>query len=333
MSERPAHRESGSEVGRVVGRVVRAEAKLFYVELAGPPEHVRPFAPRGKLFEELPANVKNPVAVGDRVEVSLEGDPPGVEAVLSRRNWLARVSSSHDPREQILFANVDRLFVIASFAKPTFSSNRADRILAACAYAEIPAVLVLNKADLDQEGIAASLRATYAGAGVDVVETCATSGELDRLPALVRGSISVFYGGSGTGKSTLLNALEPALALKTGKISKYWDAGKHTTSFSQMHRLPTLDARVIDTPGIRVFRLADVNPAELPDCFPEFARFAPRCRFPSCSHDHEPSCAVFEAVERGELPATRYASYLEIRSELVAPPLDDTPVPPPDAEP
>jgi ribosome biogenesis GTPase len=317
-------------VSAATGTVVRADAKLLFVEHAG---EVRPFAPRGKLFDELPANVKNPCAVGDLVAVSLDGDPPGVEAVLPRRNWLSRVSSSHDPREQILFANVDRLFVIASLARPTFSSNRADRILAACAYAEIPAVLVLNKSDLDAEGFAASLRETYAGAGVPVVETCAARGEVGELPDLVRGAISVFYGGSGTGKSTILNVLEPALRLKTGKISKYWDAGKHTTSFSQMHRLPALDARVIDTPGIRVFRLADVNPAELPDCFPEFARFAPGCRYPGCAHDHEPGCAVFEAVEGGELAATRYASYLEIRSELVAQPVDDTPEPPPDAEP
>jgi len=309
------------------GRVVRGDAKFLHVEVAG---EVRPFAPRGKLFDELSLHVRNPVTVGDLVRVSLDGDPPGVEEVLPRRNWLARVSSSHDPREQILFANVDRLFVVASLAKPTFSSNRADRILAACAYSEIPAVLVLNKRDLDAQSFSHRLRSTYAEAGVSVLETCATRGELSELPELLRGKVSVFYGGSGTGKSAILNALEPGLALKTGRISKYWDAGKHTTSSSQMHRLPALDARVIDTPGIRVFRLADVNQAELPDCFPEFARFAGKCRYSGCSHDHEPDCAVYAAVERGELAATRYTSYLEIRSELVPPPRDDTPEPPPE---
>ena len=147
----------------------------------------------------------------------------------------------------------------------------------------------------------------------------------------MRGKVSVFYGGSGAGKSTLLNALEPGLALKTGKISRYWDQGKHTTSFSQMHHLSALDAWAIDTPGIRVFRLTGINRAELRDSFPELARFAERCRYgSSCTHDHEPGCAVFAAVDRAELSPTRYASYVEILDELAPPPPDETPVEPPE---
>ena len=128
-----------------IGRVIRGDAKSYQVEIEG---EIRAFAPRGKLFEALDANVKNPVVVGDRVRVSLDGDPPGIEEVLPRTNYLPRVASSHDPREQILFANVDQLFVVGSLAKPTFSSNRTDRILAACEYYEVPAALILNKVDL-----------------------------------------------------------------------------------------------------------------------------------------------------------------------------------------
>jgi ribosome biogenesis GTPase len=132
------------------------------------------------------------------------------------------------------------------------------------------------------------------------------------------------------GKSTLLNALEPALELKVGKISKYWDQGKHTTTSSQMLHLPSHDAWVIDTPGIRVFRLAGINKVELRDCFPEFAPFAARCQFaPNCSHDHEPGCALFAAVEAGEVAPTRFASYLEILDELAPPAEDDSPEEPP----
>ena len=138
------------------GTVTRGDAKVYHVEVDG---EIRQFAPRGKLFENL-KGVKNPVAVGDRVRVSLDGDPPGVEEVMERRNYLPRIASSHDPREQILFANVDQLFVIASVVKPTFSSNRTDRILAACQYYEIPTYVVLNKIDLDKDGHAASIRAT-----------------------------------------------------------------------------------------------------------------------------------------------------------------------------
>ena len=305
---------------------MRGDAKVYHIEVDG---EVRQFAPRGKLFENL-GQKKNPVAVGDRVGVSLDGDPPGVEKVLERRNYLPRIASSHDPREQILFANVDQLFVIASVVKPTFSSNRTDRILAACEYYEIPAYVVLNKVDLDQDGQAKAIRETYEAAGVPVLEMCATEGQgIEALAELLPEKISVFYGASGAGKSTILNSIQPGLKLRTGKISRFWDQGKHTTTFSQMHVLEKLGGRVIDTPGIRVFRLAGINKAELRDLFPEMRPFQERCRFPDCAHDHEPECAVFDALEDGKLAPTRYASYVEILDELAPPPLDDSPVPPP----
>jgi len=297
-----------------VGRVMRADAKSYLVAIEG---ETRSFVPRGKLFDVKDEGDKSPVVVGDMVRVSLDGDPPGVEEVLPRRNYLPRVASSHDPRQQILFANVDQLFLVSSVAKPTFSSNRADRILAACRYHEIPACLILNKLDLDKDDQAREIARTYEEAGVEVIPSCATEGRgLEPLAARMRGKTSAFYGGSGAGKSTLLNALEPGLALKTGKISKYWDQGKHTTTHSQMHRLDTHDAWVIDTPGIRVFRLHGVTIRNLPDLFPEFAPFEGRCQFSGCLHDHEPDCAVFEAVESGELAPSRYASYVEMLDEM-----------------
>ena len=319
-------------MNHAIGTVVRGDARVYHVCLDESGE-TRQFAPRGKLFDTLDGGIKNPVTVGDKVRVMLDGDPPAVEEVLPRRNYLPRIASSHDPREQILFSNVDQLFVIASVTKPTFSSNRTDRILAACEYYEIPANVVLNKVDLDKDDMTAQLRETYEEAGLRVIETCATDGRLGELDELLRGSISVFYGASGAGKSTILNTLQPGLKLRTGKISRYWEAGKHTTTFSQMHVLDALECRVIDTPGIRVFRLAGINKAELRDCFPEFAPHQARCRFPDCSHDHEPDCGVYEAVESGRLAPTRYASYVEILDELVPPPEDDTPEPPPDQAP
>lgn len=304
-----------------LGRVVRADARVYHVEVRG---EVRLFAAAGKLFEDRERQTKNPIAVGDQVRVRLDSEQPYIEEVLPRRNSLSRITSSHDPREQILCANVDQLFVIASLAQPGFSSNRADRMLAACRYEEIPAHLVLNKTDLADPPEIEEIAQTYLAAGVTVHRTCATAGEgLDVLRSLLADKTSVFYGGSGTGKSTILNALQPDLRLKVGKISKYWDAGKHTTSFSQLWRLPAANGWVVDTPGVRVFRLYGINKAELRDLFPEFGPFQPRCRFPSCSHDHEPDCAVFQAVEDGEIAPTRYASYVEILDELVPPPEDD----------
>ena len=310
-----------------IGRVIRADARVYHVLVDG---EIRQLAPRGKLFEDRSRDVKSPVAVGDLVRVTLDGNPPGVDEVLPRTNYLSRVASSHDPREQILFANVDQLFVIGSVEKPRFSSARTDRILAACAYHEIPAHLVLNKTDLDEAGDREAIRKTYQAAQVDVLETCAVEGRgVDAIRELLRGRISAFYGASGAGKSTLLNAIQPGLAIRTAKISKYWDAGKHTTSYSQMHRLEAVDGWVVDTPGIRVFRLYGINKAELPDLFPEFEPFQARCRFPNCSHDHEPDCAVFDAVEDGAIAPTRYASYVEILDELEPPPEDEGTVAPP----
>ncbi len=315
-----------------VGRVTRGDARVYHVLLDN---EIRTFAPRGKLFERMDKTHRNPVAVGDLVRVSLDGDPPGVEEVLPRENWLPRIGSSHDPRQQILVANVDQLFIVGSMTKPRFSSNRTDRILATCEYYEIPAVLILNKADLDPDGERDAIRETYERAGIEVLETIATDGTgVPELAERLVGKISVFYGASGAGKSTLINAIDPSLHIKTGKISRYWDTGKHTTTYSQMHRVTTLeDAWIIDTPGIRVFRPAGINQAELRDLFPEFAPFAANCRFTTCSHGHEPGCAVFEAVDAGELSPTRYASYVEILDELSPPPEDDPPVPPPDEDP
>jgi ribosome biogenesis GTPase len=298
------------------GLVIRTDAKVCHVDVGG---EVVQAAPRGILFD---GQQKNPVAVGDQVEVDLASRPASLERVLPRRNTLSRIASSHDPREQVLAANVDQLLVIGSVSRPRFSSNRTDRILATCIWQHIPAAVVLNKIDLADPEETAAIRATYEGIPVDVIETCAIDGRgLDELRRRIEGKTSVFYGASGAGKSSLLNALQPGLKLREGKISRFWDQGKHTTAYSQVHTLDS-GARVIDTPGIRVFRPFGVPEQNLRDLFPEFGRFQARCRFKGCSHDHEPECAVFEAVDRGEIPASRYASYVEMLDEVRNPKAD-----------
>lgn len=292
------------------GLVIRTDAKVCHVEAGG---RVVQAAPRGILFDN---KQKNPVAVGDQVEVDLASQPASLERVLPRRNSLSRIASSHDPREQVLAANVDQLFVVGSVARPRFSSNRTDRILAACVWQHIPCIVILNKIDLADPEELAAIRSTYENVPIDVIETCATEGRgLPELRARMEGKMSVFYGASGAGKSSLLNGLQPELKLRIGKISKFWDQGKHTTTFSQIHTL-AFGARVIDTPGIRVFRPFGVPEQNLRDLFPEFARFQARCHFNGCSHNHEPECAVFDAVEHGEVAASRYASYVEMLDEM-----------------
>jgi len=262
------------------GRVIRVDAKVCHVDLGDRVVHA---SPRGSLFENL--QQKNPVAVGDLVKVSVDGDPVGLESVEPRRNYLGRTASSHDPREQVLVANVDQLFMIGSVEKPKFSSVRTDRILAACCWHDIPAVLVLNKIDLADSEQSASIRETYERIPIPVIETCATDGRgVDELAALLKDKVSVLYGPSGAGKSTLLNHIQPGLKIKEGKISRYWDQGKHTTSFSSL--------------------------------FPDFAPFAKNCHYKACTHDHEPDCAVWDAVDSGELAASRYASYVDMLDEI-----------------
>lgn len=295
------------------GLVVRTDAKVCHVEVEG---QVVLAAPRGILFD---GEQKNPVAVGDQVEVDLDTNPASLDRVQPRRNCLSRVASSHDPREQVLAANVDQLFVIASAANPRFSSNRTDRILAACVWQRIPSALVLNKIDLAEPDVVAAIRATYESVPIDVIETCVPEGlGIEEIRQRIAGRTTIFYGASGAGKSSLLNRLQPELKLKVGTISRFWDQGKHTTTFSKVHTLGP-GTRVIDTPGIRVFRPFGVPIANLRDLFPEVVRIQPRCRFAGCSHDHEPDCAVFEAVECGEIAASRYASYVEMLDELRAP--------------
>lgn len=304
---------------QVEGLVVRVDAKVCHVRIG---DRTVQAAPRGTLFDAL-EEVKNPVAVGDRVLVDLGGDPVRLTQVLPRRNWLGRTASSHDPREQVLAANVDQLLAIASLEKPRFSSNRTDRILAACEWHQIPAVLVVNKVDLARGDELERVLATYRSIPVPVLPCSAEDGRgLDELRELLRGRCSILYGPSGAGKSSLVNALQPGLDLKVGRISRYWEAGRHTTSFSQMHALD-FGGWVIDTPGIRVFRLNRVHHSELKGLFPDIRRIQPRCRFPDCTHHHEPDCAVIDAVEAGELAETRYHSYLELLAEALPDPLPE----------
>jgi len=258
----------------------------------------------------------NPVAVGDRVEVLETTDQAAfITEIEDRRNYVVRKSSNLSKQSHILAANVDQVFLIVTVNHPETSTTFIDRFLASAEAYRIPVVLVFNKTDLltDEERHYQQMMMTlYDTVGYHCEEISAVdSRPLDALVALLRDKITLFSGNSGVGKSTLLNRLIPGVQLRTAEISDAHNTGMHTTTFSEMLRLP-FGGWAIDTPGIKGFGTFDMERGELSGYFKDIFRFAKDCRFSNCTHTHEPGCAVIKAVEDHYIAASRYRSYLSM---------------------
>ncbi|MEO0559310.1 MAG: ribosome small subunit-dependent GTPase A [Bacteroidota bacterium] len=261
----------------------------------------------------------NPLAVGDRVTLRVDPDGTGlVTDITPRENQLSRRAAGRKAaiKEHVMVANVDRVWCIQSTFGPKLNAGFIDRLLVAAEASHIPAGLVINKIDLlegkprAQEAIAfwADL---YRQLGYPVLLTSADTGEgIDALRDELANQTSVVSGPSGVGKSSLLNTVEPGLDLRTSEVSDKTQKGRHTTTFATLH--PIAGGWVADTPGVREWGIWDMAPEELGGYFVEFRPFIPDCRFPDCTHDHEPGCAVAEAEERGEIAPERYGSYLQM---------------------
>lgn len=275
---------------------------------------------RGRVRLEAGSST-NPVAVGDHVTYEIQGGS-GAEAVITgvlpRENYVIRRSTNLSRQSHVIASNLDRAVIAVSLYFPEIKLPFLDRLLVTCEAYRIPVVIALTKIDMygaEAADEVARFRDIYEGAGYEVITTSVRSGEgIDALRAEVSAGVSLVTGESGVGKSSLVRALDPALAPRIGRISDAHLQGRHTTSLYEMYPLSG-GGFIIDTPGLRGFGLVDVERGDVFRYFPEMLRVADDCRFAPCSHTHEPGCAVKAALERGEISAERYNSYLGMLEE------------------
>ncbi|MEY4432251.1 MAG: putative ribosome biosis GTPase RsgA [Bacteroidota bacterium] len=261
----------------------------------------------------------NPIAVGDVVDYELDESSDAVTGTIhnihDRKNYIVRKSVNLSKQIHIIASNIDQVFLLVTIDNPPTTTSFIDRFLVTAEAYGIETVLVFNKIDTLNEATLDEqlyMQHLYQEIGYQCLRVSSTEMKgIDILKTMMIDKVSMFSGHSGVGKSTLVNALEPALHLKTKNISEQSKQGQHTTTFAEMYDL-SFGAKIIDTPGIKGFGIVDMEKEEIGDYFPEFFKLKDQCKFNNCLHKEEPHCAIKAALENDAIAWSRYNSYLKI---------------------
>jgi ribosome biogenesis GTPase len=300
----------------MTGVVIKSTGSWYIVKTDGSTVECRI---RGKFRID---NIKstNPVTVGDIVDFDMEEDGGNgvITNIHDRKNYIIRKSVKLSKQTHIIAANIDQVFLLVTLQDPPTFTSFIDRFLATSEAYSIPAIIIFNKIDLYTKELLEQkqqLEKIYRSIGYECLDVSATEQiNIDKLKIMMTNRVSMFSGHSGVGKSTLINAIHPELDLKTAEISAQHKQGQHTTTFAEMFELP-FGGYIIDTPGIKGFGVVDFEKEEVGDFFPEIFAIKHNCKFSNCLHINEPSCAVKDAVESGEIAESRYVSYLQLLEE------------------
>lgn len=301
--------DSGESTSLVGGRVLQVGG--LYSQVAADDGVVYRCATR-RVLKTLATDERHVVTAGDLVQIRRSGIDEGIiQRIEPRTNVLCRTSKG---RQQLLAANIDRVLIVASAAEPALKPNLIDRLLVTAERDGIEPLLVINKIDLVEPAELQPLVGVYSQMGYEVHLVSATTGQgIWRLRQALDRRASCVAGQSGVGKSSLLNSIEPGLALRVSAVSEENQKGRHTTTSAMLLPLAS-GGWVVDTPGIRQFQLWDLTGAEIAGLYRDLRPLVSHCRFPDCTHTHEAGCRVKDAVADDLLDARRYESFCHLQA-------------------
>lgn len=308
----------------IKGIITKIESKHYYLIPEGRDKEIL-CSLRGKFKKEYSMKkdklfFTDFVTVGDYVEFEMNKDGTGViNKIEKRKNHLSRklpkvrgASYRGERLEQVIAANIDKVVIVTSIHSPDFNNRVLDRFLVAVESSNLNTIIVLNKIDLEETGISKHWKKLYKDIGYQFFLTSAETNEgLESLKREIAGNKNLFWGHSGVGKSSILNKMFPQLNLRISEVSQYSSKGTHTTVTSKMIKVEE-NTFIIDTPGIREIDPYGIKKSDLGHYFVEFEDYINSCKFSTCTHDHEPGCAVLKSVEKGLISEERYESYLRI---------------------